>query len=264
MYSKSPQAYYGIKHRRLTQKIIDTGIIELVKAIRNTHPGYGLRKLHYCVKRQGFKIGRDKLRHTLKDAGLMFKIKRRYTIKTTNSNHNYYLYPNLLKEMKAKYPEHVWVADITYIRVCGQYYFLALVSDAFSRKIMGWSFNIQNTTELVSKALISAWENRYYTDDKSIIHHSDRGSQYCSNEYRRLLKHLGFTISTTETGDPRENALAERIFGTLKREYGINKNFKNRQIAKKNISSVIEVYNNLRIHCSCNYRTPAEQHIKVF
>lgn len=259
VYNKRPQTYYGIKHRQHTQKIIDTGLIELVKVIRNTHPGYGLRKLHYCVKRQGFNIGRDKLRQLLKESGMMFKAKRRFTIRTTNSRHNYHLYPNLLKSIDILYPEQVWVADITCIRVGGQYCFLALVSDARSRKIMGWDFANQNTSELACKALKAAWENRFY--DNIIIHHSDRGTQYCCNAYRLLLQHLGFKISTTESGDPRENAIAERIFGTLKKEYGLNRNYPNEKIAKKNIAYIIEVYNNLRIHYSCGLQTPAEQHL---
>lgn len=235
------------------------GLIELVKTIRFTHPGYGLRKLHYCLKQQGIRIGRDRLRQILKQSGLMHKPKLRLRIHTTNSRHNYHLYPNLLNNIEIIHPEQVWVADITFIRVGGQYHFLALIIDAYSRMIMGWAFHKDNTADITCKALSVAWNNRHY-HNSNIIHHSDRGTQYCCNVYRLMLFKLGFKVSTTETGDPRENAIAERTIGTLKKEYGLNKNFENHSVAEINICHIIEVYNNLRIHYSCGFKTPSQYH----
>jgi len=124
-------------------------VIKTASSLRSIHPGYGLRKLHYCLKQQYISIGRDCLRRLLKDQGLLFRPKPRYFVKTTQSHHKYSLYPNLLKEYRADTPEQVWVADITAIRINRQSYFLALVMDAYSRRIMGWSLEEKNTGGLL-------------------------------------------------------------------------------------------------------------------
>jgi putative transposase len=191
----------------------------------------------------------------------LFRPRKRQAIKTTDSNHSYLLYANLIKNRAIQRPEEVWVADITGIRINGAYSFLAIISDAYSRKIMGWRLGTHNTAELAGKALLEAWDNRVYTDLSSIIHHSDRGKQYCGAYYRNLLHQMKMTISTTETGDPRENAIAERIFRTLKREYGLNKNFQSFNLALRRIDQVIALYNHSRIHASCGFKTPAVKHI---
>src|SRR5690606_10754814 len=138
------------------------------------------------IRKQGFIIGRDRLRQLLKNEGLLFKArKKRLYVKTTDSRHPYLLYPNLLKGLFIQRPEQAWVADITYIRVQGVPLYLALVSDAYSRKIMGWNLSEKNTSHSACKALQYAWDNRTY-ESETLLHHSDRGIQYCCGEYRML------------------------------------------------------------------------------
>jgi putative transposase len=259
-FGKSTQSYYGLKRRVVERRLTDTATVTLVKSVRAVHPGYGLRKLHFTVNKQGFRVGRDRLRDILKTEGLLFKPKARIQIKTTDSRHSYALYPNLIRNIDICHPEEVFVSDITAIRVNGNFCFLAVVTDAWSRKIMGWRFGEHNTGELAGGALMAAWANRIYPE-RIVIHHSDRGSQYCCGYYRALLHKLDMTISTTETGDPRENAIAERVFRTLKREYGLNRNFGSPGEASKTIKNIINLYNHSRIHASCGFNTPAVQHI---
>jgi putative transposase len=219
--------------------------------------------LHYTIKQQGLKIGRDRLRDLLSSEGLLFKPRLgRLFIRTTDSHHNFKLYPNLLRSTTVEYPEQVWVADITAIKIQGNPYFLALVCDAYSRKIMGWEISDKNTGELVCNALIKAHRNRLYPTN-TIIHHSDRGTQYCCDIYRMLLYKLGMKVSTTESGDPRENAIMERAIRTLKYEYGLNRNFTTETELISQVTYAIELYNYSRIHFSCNLKTPAIQHITV-
>lgn len=154
------------------------------------------------------------------------------------------------------------MADITFMRIKGQFQYLSLVCDAYSRRIMGWAIEDKNTGDLACKALLMAHNNRMYPDH-TIIHHSDRGSQYCCDTYRMLLCKLGMKVSTTESGDPRENAIMERTIRTLKYEYGLKNNFESYDQAKDCIEYAIDVYNHLRIHFSCQLKTPAMQHINV-
>lgn len=203
------------------------------------------------------------MRSRLNDHGLLFKPRtgRRF-VKTTDSNHRFKLYPNLLRTAIITAPEQYWLADVTFIRIQGQFYYLALVCDAYSRKIMGWDMQDKNTGQLACKALIMAHANRLYIHN-TITHHSDRGSQYCGGLYRILLHKLQMKVSTTESGDPRENAIMERTIRTLKYEYGLKQNFQSLNQALQQIEYAIDVYNHLRIHYSCKLKTPAMQHIIV-
>lgn len=233
----------------------------MAQVIRKTHPYYGLRKLHYTIQQQGFKIGREALRKLLKKKGLLFKPRlARLFVKTTDSNHYYRLYPNLLRNMTVSYPEQVWVADITFIKIKGLFHYLALVCDAYSRRIMGWDLQDKNTADLTCNALIKAYHNRIHPQHR-LIHHSDRGIQYCCGSYRMLLHKLAITVSTTESGDPKENAIMERTIRTLKYEFGLKRNFQTHQEAYQSIEYAIDVYNHLRIHLSCQMNTPATQHL---
>jgi transposase InsO family protein len=201
------------------------------------------------------------LRDQLKTHGLLFKPRlAKLYVRTTDSNHRFKLYPNLLRGASITHPEQYWVADATFIRIAGQFYYLALVCDAYSRKIMGWDLQSQNTAGLACNALLMANGNRIYIQNK-IIHHSDRGSQYCSSQYRMLLYKTNMKVSTTETGDPRENAIIERTIRTLKYEYGLRHNFQSLQQALEKIEYAVNVYNHLRIHLSCAMNTPAMQHL---
>ncbi|HEU4609675.1 MAG TPA: IS3 family transposase [Chitinophagaceae bacterium] len=256
---KRPQSHYQYQRRSLENKVFKEVVINTSTHLRSIHPGYGLRKLHYSLKQLDIPIGRDRLRQLLKDKGLLFKPKPRYFVKTTQSRHQYRLYPNLVKGCVIDRPEQVWVADITAIKVNRRPYFLALVVDAYSRRIMGWELADKNTGSLTCKALLKALSQRKYPHQK-IIHHSDRGTQYCCDQYRMLLKEADFTVSTTESGNPRENAIAERTIKTLKYEYGLKEMFKNRKTVLRTIRDATFAYNYFRIHYSCEMLTPSTKH----
>ena len=179
---------------------------------------------------------------------------------TTNSNHMYKKYKNLVKNQVPNRPEQLWVSDITYVKTENGHNYLAIVTDAYSKKIMGYNLDNHMRTSLCTKALNMAIKNRKYPEQK-LIHHSDRGFQYCNPKYTTFAEDNGITMSMTEQYDPYENAVAERINRTLKYEYGLKQSIKNTETAKKLIQQAVYIYNNLRTHCSLYYRKPAEVHL---
>jgi putative transposase len=243
----------------IRERFVSAAALKIVIELRREHPGYGLRKLHRSLVAHRINIGRDRLHKLLKSNGLLHKVKARLYVRTTNSKHPYTLYPNLLKSRVVTGPEQVWVSDITCLSIDRRHHFLAVVTDAYSRKIMGWSLGERNTSELACAALEHALAARQYPE-RELIHHSDRGIQYCANAYRHLLRRAGLKISCTETGDPRENAIAERVFRTLKHEYDLRKPIRNVDSALRLILSIIARYNGSRMHAACDYRTPQHQH----
>jgi len=205
------------------------------------------------------KIGRDKFYRFLRTHNLLVPKRKNYTT-TTNSNHMYKKYKNLVKDQVPNRPEQLWVSDITYIKTENGYNYLALVTDAYSKQIMGYKLDNHMKTSLCSDALNMAIKNRKYPDQK-LIHHSDRGFQYCNPKYTQFAESNGITISMTEQYDPYQNAIAERINRTLKYEYGLKKSIKNTDIAQKLAAQAIDIYNNLRAHFSLDLRKPAEVHL---
>ena len=161
--------------------------------------------------------------------------------------------------MEINYSEQVFVSDITYIKTDQGHAYLALVTDAYSKKIMGWSFDDNMKVSMVKEALTMAHNNCKY-QHKSIIHHSDRGMQYCCPDYTEFAKEKGFVMSTTQQSDPYENAIAERINGILKYEFGLRKTIANIAIARAMIKEAVEIYNNDRLHWSLDLKTPQEVH----
>ena len=234
---------------------------EAVLLIRRQMPRIGTRKLHYLLKeefaKQELKVGRDKLFAILEQEGLLIKKKRKYTI-TTNSKHWMRTYPNLIKEIELTRPEQVWVSDITYLDMKDENGYLHLVTDAYSKRVMGYELcdNLEASSTL--KALKMALRNRQY--NLTIIHHSDRGTQYCSKLYIDLLKKHKIQISMTENGDPYENAVAERMNGILKDEFGLGEQLENLTEANYQTKQSISVYNTLRPHLSCEMLTPNQMH----
>jgi transposase InsO family protein len=169
-------------------------------------------------------------------------------------------YSNLVKGLVITRPEQVWVSDITYIRLTNQWGYLSLITDAYSRKIMGYSFRLDLAAEGCINALRMALNNRLYNE--SIIHHSDRGSQYCSHNYIDLLVKNNIAISMTENGDPYENALAERVNGIIKTEFNLYSSSLSFDQTAHQVSKSIESYNQLRPHASCDYLTPTKAHLQ--
>lgn len=169
-------------------------------------------------------------------------------------------YSNLIKTVTITRPEQVWVSDITYIKVIHQWGYLSLITDAYSRKIMGYSFQSDLSAEGCVAALKMALDNR--DSNEQLIHHSDRGSQYCSQQYVKMLLENNIAISMTENGDPYENALAERMNGILKSEFNLYNTQMGFEQTKNLIAKTINAYNKLRPHASCDYMTPEEAHLK--
>jgi transposase InsO family protein len=224
----------------------------------------GTRKLHHLIKpaldREGIKCGRDKLGAILKHEGMLVKKKKNY-MRTTNSYHRYYKHPNLIKDIVINQAEQVWVSDITYIRTNEGFLYLSLITDAYSKQIVGYQLSDNLKAINCINALKTAIKNRKYPD-RSLIHHSDRGLQYCCPDYIETLEKNHINISMTTKHDPYENAVAERINGTLKYEFDLGDQLPDLKQAQREINKSVWIYNNLRPHESCNYLTPLQTHIQ--
>jgi len=212
------------------------------------------------MKQKGLKVGRDKLFTWMREYDLLIKPKRRYT-QTTNSKHWLKKYPNLIKNLSVSAPEQVWVSDITYIKTDEGNCYLNLVTDAYSRRIMGYSIADTMEAGVMKKAYEMAIRQRCYPD-RELIHHSDRGIQYCSGDYIRLSKQTNTLISMTENGDPYENALAERMNRTLKDEFGLGRRLPSKRQAYRLADEAVYLYNNLRPHLSLKMKTPQTVHLQ--
>ncbi len=223
----------------------------------------GGRKLHKALKEQmealNIKIGRNKFFDFLRSYNLLVPKLRNYHI-TTDSRHQFYKYKNLIKNSVPTRPEQLWVSDITYIKTENGHCYLALVTDAYSKQIMGFKIDSHMKASLCVEALSMAIKNREYPNQK-LIHHSDRGFQYCSTEYVSFAEKNGIIMSMTEQYDPYENAVAERINRTLKYEYGLKQTIKDLLLAQKIVKESVFIYNNLRLHDSLALRNPAEVHM---
>jgi putative transposase len=239
-------------------------VVQLVTAHRREQPRIGTRKLHYLLREHlqhaGIKVGRDALFDILRDARMLV-IPRRAYHKTTNSHHYYRRHPNLLKDGPSKMVpsgcEQLWVADITYLPTTQKTAYLSLVTDAYSRKIVGWHVHDGLDTVAVSQALKMALRKRCTT--QPLVHHSDRGIQYCSNEYQRIHARHGITCSMTDGYDCYQNALAERINGILKTEFLLHRPA-GVQEARKMVGESVRIYNEKRPHLSLEYETPEAVH----
>lgn len=235
-------------------------ILQKVQQIRKKHKRVGTRKLHKMLepffKEHDFNLGRDGLFDMLREFRMLIKpLKRKYC--TTNSYHRFYKYPNLIKEWQPSAPNQLWVSDITYIEAGKKFMYLSVITDAFSRKIVGWHLSDSYSTEGTVQALKMALSNNKKIE--GLIHHSDRGVQYCSKEYVQILQRKQVRISMTENGDPYENALAERVNGILKGEY-LDEGYEDKNGAKKDVSHAIRLYNTERLHMSIGMKTPAFIH----
>lgn len=263
MFGYSKQAYYKRKSQLYKSDLDKECLASLVMSVRQKLPRTGGKKLYFMLKddfkKHEIKIGRDKLLVFLRDEYLLVPRARRY-YKTTNSKHWMRKYPNLIKEVTLNRPEQVWVADITYLRTKDKTHYLHLITDAYSKKIVGYelSDNLMATSTL--KALNMAVINRKYNN--SLIHHSDRGLQYCSKEYTQYLSKNDIQISMTQSYDPYENAIAERVNGILKEEFGLFEIFENFENLKKQVEESIWLYNQIRVHLSINMLTPNQAHLQ--
>lgn len=259
LFGFSKQAYYKDQSYKRISDSKTLKLRESVLAWGRQLPRIGVRKLYHLLHMEGnIHIGRDKLFSVLSNEGLLVSRKVKYTV-TTNSKHWLRKYPNLIKGLHLERPEQLWVADITYIDTLDGNAYLHLVTDAYSKQIMGYELCNNMEASSTLKALKMALAKRKYKESK-LIHHSDRGLQYCSKLYTDCLKENGIAISMTENGDPYENAIAERVNGILKDEFGLCDKFEDIIQAKKMASQSITIYNQLRPHLSCSMLTLNQMH----
>ena len=250
-------AYYKYKYRADKRNLIEQQIVHIVKKRRKSLPREGVRKLMKSLnqdfKNQQLKVGRDTLFKVLREHN-MLTLRKKYSCRTTNSYHRFYKYNNIIKDLEVNRPNQVWVSDITYIRTVKGFCYLALITDMYSRKIVG--YDISDSLEL--KGCVRALNKALYQTKniKGLIHHSDRGIQYCSNVYTQILKRKKINISMTEENHCYENAMAERVNGILKDEFYLDQTFMNEAHAKRAAKNAINLYNEIRLHLSLDFKTP--------
>lgn len=261
LFGKSRQAYYEYTDHAAADTITNTLILRLVKEIRKDLPRCGVPQLMQLLKKpfaeHGIYMGRDALYTLLGEHGLLLRY-RRTKAYTTNSNHPYRKYPNLIRNIDVLKAHMLWVSDITYIRLTEGFAYLSIVTDAYSRKIVGYcllnSLHSTGPIEALNKALAQR------KPGEQLIHHSDRGIQYCCGAYVDILIEKGIAISMTEKGDPYENAIAERVNGILKMELLLDGKFTTYEHARQAVDWAVEKYNQIRPHSSCDYMTPELAH----
>ena len=238
--------------------------MDIVKQRRRSLPREGVRKLKISLKNDFDKanliVGRDTLFNILRKHN-MLTLRKKYSSRTTNSLHRFYKYKNIIKDVKTTRPNQVWVSDITYIRTVKGFCYLALITDMYSRKIIGYdisdSLELKGCERALNKALCQA------QDTTGLVQHSDRGIQYCSNVYTQILKRNNIAISMTEENHCYENAVAERVNGILKDEFYLDQTFDNLTHAKRATKNAINLYNQIRLHLSLDYKTPNMVYLKT-
>jgi putative transposase len=261
LFGKTRQAYYKKDKNTFNHQVANDLIITLVKEVRERQKRLGGKRLLSIVSKklpQELQIGRDAFFDLLRQNGLLVK-KRKTRVITTNSFHWLHKYPNLIKGLVPLRPNHLWVSDITYIRTEAGFLYLFLITDAYSRKIVGCKLAETMEAKHAVQALFMALSH-FPANNVELIHHSDRGIQYCSYKYVHCLQKHGIKISMTENGNPYENAIAERVNGILKTEWLYDIPLKDYSQAKKIIKDIINTYNSERPHSSIEWLTPNEAH----
>lgn len=262
LFGKSRNGWYDHQHRAEKSVFIRDIVLQEVGKIRADLPGIGTRKLHYLLKEKlqehNFSVGRDYLFDLLATKGLLVSRRRRRII-TTDSNHWMKRYDNLMVCNPITRAEQVWVSDITYLKLNQNFVYLSLITDAYSRQIMGYHLQNNLSTEGCLQALRMAIAKRK-TPEQSLMHHSDRGSQYCSKAYVALLKEDNIDISMTQNGDPYENAIAERVNGIIKVEFELDRNIGSFESLIARVEKAVSAYNTIRPHASLGYLTPIQAH----
>lgn len=265
LFGKTRQAFYDQSWRSSDEQLEEAFIIDKVKTIRKRIEGIGGVQLHAMLKEElqlhNIHIGRDSFYDLLRKHNLLIKVRRRYAI-TTNSNHPYYKWPDLTGNIITTAIEQLWVSDITYLRTKNGFVYLSLVTDAYSRKIMGYHVSqylkAQGCIIALNKAIAELSTEK---EKRKLTHHSDRGIQYCCQSYITILQNNNINISMTQTGSPYDNAIAERVNGILKQQVGLNQVFENYTAAVAAVCKAIDAYNCLRPHMSISNLTPQKAHL---
>jgi transposase InsO family protein len=257
----SRAGYYKERKEEVRRAVSRSLIVDMIAEERRHQPRIGVRKLYHIYGEaiHGIcpRLGRDKLFALLRSEGLLVPRKRSCT-RTTNSYHRFRRHKNLLKEVRVTAPNQAWVSDITYIRLRDGFAYLSLLTDYYSRKVVGWrlsnSLGLEGSMQALKMALSSC------SRTEGLIHHSDRGIQYCSDPYTLLLQKREIRISMTEENHCYENALAERVNGILKDEYSLDATFADSVQAQRACKEAIELYNTRRPHWRLGFKTPEEVH----
>ena len=256
----TPQAYHKQNKHLLIKQVQQDLILQQIHTIRKDQPRCGARKLLVMLQpflnQQNISLGRDRFFDLLAENKLLIR-KTKRSIHTTNSKHHFRRYPNLTKGFVPLKAHELWVSDITYIPLKERFAYLFLITDAYSRKIVGFYVSDDMKVSSAVVALKKALEQKPI--ETIVIHHSDRGIQYCSNEYVGLLQQHHAMISMTQSGDPLENAIAERVNGILKTEL-ISRSYEDIDKASTSIARAITIYNYRRRHSSINYQVPNDVH----
>ena len=259
------QSYYQHFWQQEQSAFEEELVLSEVLIIRKKHRRMGGRKLYellnpFLLEHQ-IKMGRDRLFDVLSANYLLIKLRKKQSI-TTNSFHRFKKYPNLIRNFIPSSPNQLWVSDITYWRIKERFLYISFITDAYSRKIVGYHLGDSIQTSQTIQALQLAILNLTVEGKNNLYltHHSDRGTQYCSNEYVTLLENNNIGISMTENGDPLENAIAERVNGIIKEEYLNDYQVDNLKEAKELLDAVVQLYNNERPHMSIGNHTPNHVH----
>ena len=235
-------------------------VVEMVQDIRMSQPRIGTRKLNHMLQEElkSLKVGRDRLFDILRANHMLIAPPRSYHV-TTDSRHRFRKHRNIIAGMAITHPEQVWVSDITYIGQRDNHMYLSLITDAYSKKIMGYDLSSSLSTDGSIRALEMAASNRRYPQN-ALVHHSDRGVQYCSDIYQKTLAKYNIATSMTESYDPYSNAIAERVNGILKQEFLLEQYNLPLNIMKDVVKDAVKIYNLQRPHYSCSYLTPEQMH----
>lgn len=260
----SRQNYYAVRRRRQREDVDAMFVEELVKAERRVQPRLGGRKLHVVLRgsmaEAGVELGRDRFFEVLREKDLLLDPLPR-SPRTTNSLHSLPVFGNLLKDMELTGPDQAWVADLTYLRTDEGFLYAAILTDAWSRKVVG--FHIGDSLE--AQGCLDALEGalRELPEGRRPLHHSDRGCQYCCHLYVDRCREAGMPVSMTEERHCYENAKAERVNGILKQEYGLGGTFRTKALAKEAFGQAVQLYNHRRPHQALGYRIPAQVHAQA-
>ena len=261
LFGVSRQAYYQHYWQEEQKSFEETLIVKEVMRIRQSHRRLGGRKLYEMLEpfmlEHQIKMGRDALFDVLASNRLLIK-KRKRKVHTTQSFHWLRKYPNLIRDFKPHRPNQLWVSDITYWKIGEDFLYISFVTDAYSKMIVG--YHVAETLESIETLKALQMAISYATSTSDLIHHSDRGIQYCSSNYVKVLQDNGIAISMTESGDPLENPIAERVNGIIKEEYLEAYQVNDLNRAKQLLKKVVELYNDERPHMSIGNLTPNKVH----
>ena len=262
LFGKTRHSWYDKGWHCKQVLLTDELVLYYVNQIRQQLPKLGTRKLYHLLQTRlaphHVRVGRDHLFDLLRAHHMLVRQRKRKA-HTTDSHHWMHKYANLAGQMTIERPDQLWVSDITYIRLNNEFGYLSMITDAYSRKIVGFDFRLDLSAEGCLQALRMALLQRK-SNHLDLTHHSDRGAQYCCKDYVDLLKDNTINISMTENGSPYENALAERVNGIIKNEFDLHCRMTGFDQMKEIINQTITAYNSERPHSSCDYLTPLQAH----